>query len=490
MFLAMVVSTAIGQDIVLEYIPQYKPAYPQFSVRTDMQQHDGDIITNIFPSIPNPGGTPTYVGNVVYKVSPASLEVTDSLSFFDTINYFFFAKDPRGEGNLRIDGEADGGNGALLRISRFPDNDLNIDPEDDVVVPLCEDCGYDFTYRYMIDSRGDIIVEYYTLDQDGFFVGHLARFGLDGTLKHEAILPQNRHFMMAMGEYQHEPLKYYMWTINSNHSLIVSVLDEYFQQTNSYAIDKNYLYSGTCVWEEFLFSTNKTYVIPDGDDVLIAAAYYHDSCFFDPQDGAAVARYELRTMQQKDLVKFRENQSQYPDINCLCFEKASDGSLYFVFREVGKIMTIVKMDTDFNILWKRYTPDKPYLSIKTNSSLLYDENGHEKGIFIEGFNGDANVPTLCYFFLTDESLLNCVDTRVEIRPYMFYPNPAQDQLHLQYSPDVTPARIELHDMQGRLVRTQIKSLESVDLQGLTAGQYLMKVTMEDGKVYSDKVVKE
>jgi hypothetical protein len=77
-----------------------------------------------------------------------------------------------------------------------------------------------------------------------------------------------------------------------------------------------------------------------------------------------------------------------------------------------------------------------------------------------------------------------------IRPYLFYPNPTQDQLLLQYSPDVKPTQIELYDLQGRLVRSQSHSLESVDMQGLTAGQYLMKVSLEDGKSYTDKVVKE
>ena len=77
-----------------------------------------------------------------------------------------------------------------------------------------------------------------------------------------------------------------------------------------------------------------------------------------------------------------------------------------------------------------------------------------------------------------------------IRPYLFYPNPAQDQIHLQYSPDVKPAQVEFYDLQGRLVRTQSKELESINLQGLAPGQYLMKVTLEDGKTYSDKVVKE
>lgn len=77
-----------------------------------------------------------------------------------------------------------------------------------------------------------------------------------------------------------------------------------------------------------------------------------------------------------------------------------------------------------------------------------------------------------------------------IRPYAYWPNPVQDQLHLQHSPDVMLAQIELYDLQGRLLRSQSKGFENIDLQGLAAGQYVMKVTMADGKVFSDKVVKE
>ena len=71
-----------------------------------------------------------------------------------------------------------------------------------------------------------------------------------------------------------------------------------------------------------------------------------------------------------------------------------------------------------------------------------------------------------------------------------YPNPAQDELHLEFSPDVTPTQIELFDLQGRLVKTQRNGLESLNLQGLAPGAYTMRVTLEGGKVFSDKVVKE
>ena len=89
-----------------------------------------------------------------------------------------------------------------------------------------------------------------------------------------------------------------------------------------------------------------------------------------------------------------------------------------------------------------------------------------------------------------DGTVGCQETGIQIRPYLFYPNPTQDELHLQFSPDVTPKTIELYDLQGRIVRTQRNGLESLNLQGLSAGQYVMKVTLENGKVFSDKVVKE
>ena len=77
-----------------------------------------------------------------------------------------------------------------------------------------------------------------------------------------------------------------------------------------------------------------------------------------------------------------------------------------------------------------------------------------------------------------------------VRPYAYYPNPVQDELHLQYSPDITPTQIELYDLQRRLVHTQRNGLESLSMKGLASGAYTMRVVLEGGKVFSDKVIKE
>ena len=77
-----------------------------------------------------------------------------------------------------------------------------------------------------------------------------------------------------------------------------------------------------------------------------------------------------------------------------------------------------------------------------------------------------------------------------VRPYAYYPNPAKEQLHMQFSPDVQPAQVELYDLQGRLVHTQSKAFENINMSQLPAGTYTMRVVMEGGRNYSDKVVKE
>jgi len=55
---------------------------------------------------------------------------------------------------------------------------------------------------------------------------------------------------------------------------------------------------------------------------------------------------------------------------------------------------------------------------------------------------------------------------------------------------VQPKQIELYDLQSRLVRSQGSAFESIDMGQLPTGTYTMRVVMDDGQVFTDKVVKE
>ena len=283
------------------------------------------------------------------------------------------------------------------------------------------------------------------------------------------------------------------------------MLDSLFQQENYYVINKDY-FPGS---EHYTFSNSHetpTFVIPDGNDLLLATRYVHDSAGVIPynliEHGAAVARYDLRTMQRKAFIQFNDLPGPNSYVTCMCFKKSSVGNLYFVYSEdtygtnEAKKITVVKMDPDLNVLWTRYCSPMDYatkadIGVGWYSVMSEDEEGVK--IEFVGYSQLLDTPNdngIYYFFLTDDDPSGTDEGEIKIRPYAFWPNPVQDRLILKFSPDVQPQTIELYDLQGRLVRSQTTSLESLSMEGLAAGQYVMKVTMEDGKMFTDKVVKE
>jgi hypothetical protein len=124
---------------------------------------------------------------------------------------------------------------------------------------------------------------------------------------------------------------------------------------------------------------------------------------------------------------------------------------------------------------------------------------HDGGCLLSGFSFESNINAgAAYVYEPDVFLLKFfADGTLSvpaleplIRPYVFFPNPVDDQLHMEFSPDVTPSVVELYDLQGRLVRSQGKGLERIDMRELPSGTYTLRIVMEDGTVYSEKVVKQ
>ena len=165
-------------------------------------------------------------------------------------------------------------------------------------------------------------------------------------------------------------------------------------------------------------------------------------------------------------------------------KKTEEGYIYLVYGDISGMnkLSVVLLDSELNILWQQY-----YLNLDDFDKMYCMKKLHDGGLGLVGY--DAHDTKVFALFINNE--YNALEEHgITVRPYAYWPNPVQDQLHLQYSPDVKPMQVELYDLQGRLVRTQIKDLESIGLQGLSAGTYTMRVMLEDEKVFSDKVVKE
>jgi len=68
----------------------------------------------------------------------------------------------------------------------------------------------------------------------------------------------------------------------------------------------------------------------------------------------------------------------------------------------------------------------------------------------------------------------------------FHPNPTEGTVRIEGEKAI---EVQVYNTLGQLVKT-VQNANEVSLEGLPQGVYLLRVTLEGGKVFSDKVVKE
>ena len=73
-----------------------------------------------------------------------------------------------------------------------------------------------------------------------------------------------------------------------------------------------------------------------------------------------------------------------------------------------------------------------------------------------------------------------------------YPNPSKDFIKIELSDNSSCQSIEIYSIDGRLVETfpETSSQPTIKIVNLTAGVYIMKVRLSDGKEYAERIIKE
>ena len=381
-----------------------------------------------------------------------------------------------------------------LSICRF-DEDLTFDVANEVKVPLEDSIAIGYEYFYL--DNDDIILYYPIIGPNREFV--LSRFDTDGSLKHrqviaDSICPINQHFG-KIKVWSESPKKY---VVNGEQCVPLpgggasEAFYRYCVLDSLFGIEEMILYSQHCS----IPGTLLLYTAGGFDDFesLDDSTYiFTTHCIRTNTNerGTQVSRRDKRTHDYLKTIFFPFDDPTGLSANdqIIGIRKSSDNYVYTALFNNGIIIT--KMDIELNVIWQR----RYHSSIQnefgyTPCAFAYSMRALDDGGLAIGGNYSEDHMAGVFVFTLNADGTTIPEAEAFLRPYLFYPNPTQDQLHLQYSPDVKPARIELYDLQGRLVRSQSHGLESVEMQGLSAGQYLMKVTLEDGKVFTDKVVKE
>ena len=402
--------------------------------------------------------------------------------------------------------------GNVFHIVKF-DDDLNYDPDEVVVVDLSEEVK---TYwkrkppRFLIEEDGSICLAAHAVKWDDSECLLFVRVTPEGE---KTVVLENRfndptfvvtdlamlddRYGMIVSVYRYVP------------SIITRKGMTYFEVSRDFEVDSVFCFATAEVNTTPLVYNNQT-------DSIIKAHCYNvdgnvmtwlsDNVFLLPTsaigyrgtsstNGAAIwkldAQFNLLDQAFFDVY----GGSQFEVLNAWNPLLVRDDEMFFCYStytghlDQPQQTVICKLDTDLNLKWKRwYGGEDEYhmvncLAPTSDGGCLLSGEGHP--------DPSHYYETYPYVLkITSDGYCSVPESEPLLKPFCCYPNPVDDQLHLEFSPDVTPDQVELYDLQGRLLFTQRKDLERINMEGLPSGTYSLRVVMHDGKAYSDKMVKQ
>ena len=175
----------------------------------------------------------------------------------------------------------------------------------------------------------------------------------------------------------------------------------------------------------------------------------------------------------------------HPLIEC------ESGSLYVVWQVIKDntrskwISKVSRYDKDINLLWETtFKETSLILDPIIRTSLILDDgnlaiSGVEAGTYHE-------YSIVNYVFQNNGA---CIPENIDsTRPYSFYPNPASNAVNISFSPDVNAEKVEIYGIDGKLYHEQNFNMESINVNGLSSGIYMMKLLMDNGETFTEKIV--
>ena len=497
LIMSLLVTAALARAQSYDSIPHHYLHEYDAEVRNLMQMRDGSILANC-PMFDNVGTITTGsdcndIGNRLLKISRHGATLLDSVFLDDPdMNYFLMEPNPSGKGYVfakvvrdRLTCRSD------LSI-RFFDENLQFLDGQEIWVPLCDTLTNSLCDFYLLEGR-NIIVAYAIESRKEL---HFARIGLDGTLKETTTMHDFRqtinqlHGKAEMFVYNENPTEYCFWGWHYTDKMRIKgiVLDSLLNPKEVFVP------LGMNSYQQHFFHHDPSDDMINLDDSTLLVSVEHS---LGTKTGVFVAKIRKSDMAILAFKTFPSSiDSNAGSAAVIGSARASDGNIfyaYFTFRGADALcaagqVSVVKMDQDLNVIWQRYFLEP----VGVNRFGGYIKALGDGGVVVGGIviGATEDTPSSLFFLVVNDDYDALEEQGVIVRPYAFWPNPAHDELRLQYSPDVKPAQAELFDLQGRLVLRQRNGLETLNLQGLAAGTYTLRVTLEDGKTFSDKVVKE
>jgi hypothetical protein len=399
----------------------------------------------------------------------------------------------------------------VFHIVRF-DDDLNYDPDEVIVVDLSEEVKTFWVRkppRFLLDEDGNVCLAAHAVKWDGSDCLLLARISPNGDktvvledrfnnrqfIVNDFCVRDSDNYGMVIGIYRFSPAY-------ENKRGIT-----YFNVSRDFAVDS-----------VFCFATGNTATTPllyNQTDSIIQSYYFSmdgnvmswisDSVFLFPtivvgvmgastNFGAAIWKLDERFDLLGQVFFDVYNGKKIELIDTWNPIVVQSDEIYFCYTTYrgsvsGPMQTIIcKLDTDLNLRWKRWyggANEFHYVHCMEPTSdggCLLTGDGHPNP-------SHYNDPYPYVLKITSDGYCSISENQTLLKPYDCYPNPVEDILQVEYSPDVNPKAVELYDLQGRLISTQHNNFKNIGMENLPAGTYTLRIIMKGGENFTEKVVK-
>ena len=177
----------------------------------------------------------------------------------------------------------------------------------------------------------------------------------------------------------------------------------------------------------------------------------------------------------------------------------TEEGLYWIYTMEGEDskglgnLYVSFFDKDLNLQWRQKiheTLDHDYVHI---FSATLRDNGDLLISMIDCTNfteqNDLYYSLLTTIIKNEGDILDITENTTSIKPYYVYPNPAEDVISLNCSSEVACERVEIYSLDGRLCHSQNFNLKTINIEELSSGVYMMKVVLDNGNSYTEKIVK-
>jgi hypothetical protein len=161
-------------------------------------------------------------------------------------------------------------------------------------------------------------------------------------------------------------------------------------------------------------------------------------------------------------------------------------TVYFTLAYNNTHVSLYRLDGNLDNVWYIGLPCPSNIGVSMHTTKILNN-----GDIIVGYNiyrsGNAFFK---YHIVRDNTLDDVTETRAPETPFALYPNPVKDAVNITFAEGNEPATMAVYDLTGRMVGMKRESMESLDMSAMSAGVYMVRVTMKDGMSYNEKIIKE